>query len=48
MSMLGDRAWWLPKRLARVLPDLDIEGEKLNRRLEQDRAVTAPSATMTR
>ncbi|WP_193045719.1 MMPL family transporter [Mycolicibacterium baixiangningiae] len=38
MSMLGDKAWWLPKRVARVLPDLDIEGEKLNRRLEQERA----------
>jgi len=38
MSMLGDRAWWLPKRLQRALPDLDIEGEKLNRALrsEQD------------
>lgn len=38
MSMLGDRAWWLPERLARVLPDLDIEGEKLNRRLEREHA----------
>lgn len=36
MSMLGDRAWWLPRRMARVLPDLDIEGEKLNRRLTAD------------
>ncbi|MGV0814128.1 MMPL family transporter [Mycolicibacterium boenickei] len=33
MSMLGDRAWWLPKRLERVLPDLDIEGDQLNRQL---------------
>jgi RND superfamily putative drug exporter len=33
MSLLGDRAWWLPKRLQRALPDLDIEGEKLNRAL---------------
>ena len=33
MSMLGDRAWWLPKRIAKFLPDLDIEGDKLNRRL---------------
>ncbi|MGV0741874.1 MMPL family transporter [Mycolicibacterium sp. XJ870] len=33
MSMLGDRAWWLPKRLERVLPNLDIEGDQLNRRL---------------
>jgi RND superfamily putative drug exporter len=36
MSMLGDRAWWLPRRVASVLPDLDIEGEKLNRRLTGD------------
>lgn len=35
MSMLGDRAWWLPRRVARVLPDLDIEGEKLSRRLTE-------------
>lgn len=33
MSMLGDRAWWLPKRVDRLLPDLDIEGDKLNRQL---------------
>ena len=29
MSFLGDRAWWLPRWLDRVLPDVDIEGEKL-------------------
>ncbi|TFV55053.1 MMPL family transporter [Mycobacterium sp. PS03-16] len=45
MSMLGDRAWWLPRRVARVLPDLDIEGEKLNRRLESE-ARTAESAAV--
>lgn len=38
MAMLGDRAWWLPNWLARILPDLDIEGEALNRRLEQERS----------
>jgi RND superfamily putative drug exporter len=37
MSLLADRAWWLPERLERRLPDLDIEGEKLNRALENDR-----------
>ncbi|MFS0898011.1 MMPL family transporter [Mycolicibacterium litorale] len=36
MSMLGDRAWWLPRRMATFLPDLDIEGEKLNRTLERE------------
>lgn len=44
MSMLGDRAWWLPKRLARVLPDLDIEGEKLNRTLEREQTGQSVSA----
>ena len=29
MALLGKRAWWMPKRLGRVLPELDIEGEKL-------------------
>jgi uncharacterized membrane protein YdfJ with MMPL/SSD domain len=29
MALLGRRAWWMPKRLGRVVPDLDIEGEKL-------------------
>lgn len=40
MSLLGDRAWWLPKRLERRLPDLDIEGEKLNRALDHEAGVT--------
>ncbi|MDV3126559.1 MMPL family transporter [Mycobacterium sp. 21AC1] len=35
MSMLGDRAWWLPRRLDRVLPDLDIEGDQLNKQLAE-------------
>ncbi|MFE1434016.1 MMPL family transporter [Streptomyces griseoaurantiacus] len=29
MALLGDRAWWLPRRLDRVLPRLDVEGESL-------------------
>ena len=29
MTLLGNRAWWLPRRLGRVLPNLDIEGEQL-------------------
>ena len=38
MSLLGDRAWWLPQRLQRTLPDLDIEGEKLNRVLRAEQS----------
>jgi uncharacterized membrane protein YdfJ with MMPL/SSD domain len=30
MALLGRRAWWLPRRLGRVMPDLDIEGEKVS------------------
>ncbi|GGV81500.1 MMPL family transporter [Streptomyces griseoloalbus] len=33
MSLLGRAAWWLPKPVDKALPDLDIEGEKLNRQL---------------
>jgi putative drug exporter of the RND superfamily len=29
MSLLGDRAWWLPRGLGRVVPNVDIEGEHL-------------------
>ncbi|MDX2375702.1 MMPL family transporter [Microbacterium sp. LRZ72] len=35
MALLGDRAWWLPGWLARVLPDADIEGEAVQRMLGQ-------------
>ncbi|MFI8090798.1 MMPL family transporter [Streptomyces sp. NPDC086080] len=30
MVLLGDRAWWLPRWLDRVLPHLDVEGENLS------------------
>jgi uncharacterized membrane protein YdfJ with MMPL/SSD domain len=33
MALLGGRAWWLPRWLDRVLPNVDIEGEKLQQRL---------------
>ena len=32
MTLLGARAWWLPRRLDRLIPDLDIEGAALERR----------------
>ncbi|MFG2965361.1 MMPL family transporter [Streptomyces sp. NPDC048288] len=40
LALLGDRAWWLPKWLDRLLPRVDIEGEALTRRPD---AVTAPA-----
>ncbi len=45
LYMLGERAWWLPKWLDRILPNVDVEGEKLQRAhlmgrpLEEDLAV---------
>ena len=32
MHLAGEGAWWLPKWLDRVLPDVDVEGAKLERR----------------
>lgn len=34
MAIFGDKAWWLPKRLDRLLPNLDVEGDKLLAALE--------------
>ncbi|WP_344312642.1 MMPL family transporter, partial [Agromyces terreus] len=33
MALLGDKAWWLPAWLERVLPHFDIEGEAVEREL---------------
>lgn len=44
MSILGRAAWWLPKWLGRILPNVDVEGAKLTRMLESEaRARTASS-----
>ncbi|KPC82837.1 MULTISPECIES: MMPL family transporter [Streptomyces] len=37
MHLLGRAAWWLPRPLDRVLPDLDIEGERLQREIPVER-----------
>ena len=29
-ALLGKRAWWMPKRLSANVPDLDIEGAKVD------------------
>ncbi len=37
LALLGEKAWWLPRRLQRSLPRVDIEGEALDH--------TAPTAS---
>jgi RND superfamily putative drug exporter len=32
MSLLGEKAWYLPRWLDRLLPDVDVEGSALERR----------------
>jgi RND superfamily putative drug exporter len=38
MSLLGRSAWWIPRWLDRVLPDVDVEGEKLRQHLAESAA----------
>ena len=52
MTLLGRAAWWLPGRLDRLLPDLDVEGEKLRKLLDRgtadgtsDDVAATPAAT---
>ena len=34
MSLLGRGAWWIPRWFDRILPDVDIEGEKLRKQID--------------
>ncbi|SDL70980.1 MMPL family transporter [Paenibacillus jilunlii] len=36
MAVFGDKAWWLPKWLDRLLPNLDVEGDKLIAKLHAE------------
>ncbi|CAM5713733.1 MMPL family transporter [Streptomyces canus] len=38
LTLLGHRAWWLPRILNRVLPNVDIEGEALSRHVPDSAA----------
>ncbi len=33
LTLLGEKAWWLPKWIDRILPDVDVEGAKLEGKL---------------
>ncbi len=34
LSLLGEKAWWIPRWLDRALPSFDVEGEGLHREIE--------------
>ncbi|MFJ4970913.1 MMPL family transporter [Streptomyces sp. NPDC088755] len=38
LALLGKRAWWLPRWLDRALPNVDVEGEKLQKQLSDEPA----------
>ncbi len=42
MALLGRRAWALPQRLDRILPNVDVEGEKLRHVLDRPTDTTGP------
>ncbi|MFO7690493.1 MAG: MMPL family transporter [Cryobacterium sp.] len=49
MHLLGDAAWWLPKWLDRILPNVDVEGASLERShpaltMTEQEVVTTPRA----
>jgi RND superfamily putative drug exporter len=49
MLLVGERMWWLPRWLDKLLPNLDIEGEALARRLapsDADPAAPVPDPTL--
>jgi RND superfamily putative drug exporter len=47
LALLGRSAWWLPNRIDRVLPDLDVEGSTLAASAPAD-LETAPVAGLAR
>jgi RND superfamily putative drug exporter len=36
MSIIGKPAWWIPGWLSRLIPDLDVEGDKLTKELDSE------------
>ncbi len=42
MVLLGERAWWLPRWLDKIVPHISIEGEEYFARLDAEKAA-APS-----
>ena len=41
MALLGDRAWWMPKWLDRLTPNMDVEGAALSEKIRHERESAA-------
>ena len=37
MALLGDKAWWMPKWLDRLTPNMDVEGAGLSEKIQYER-----------
>jgi uncharacterized membrane protein YdfJ with MMPL/SSD domain len=48
MALMGKSAWWLPKRLDRAMPNLDIEGEGLVEGVKGPRPKAEPATVGAR
>ncbi|GAA0903821.1 MMPL family transporter [Virgisporangium aurantiacum] len=48
MALLGRHAWWLPRWLDSILPNVDVEGEKLRHQLDDARTRPPVSAEHAR
>ncbi|MEV7890324.1 MMPL family transporter [Streptomyces sp. NPDC002817] len=48
LALLGHKAWSLPRWLDLMLPNIDVEGEKLNRKLPAPTAERTPELVATR
>ena len=47
MTLLGGAAWWLPRWLDRILPNVDVEGEKLRHHRDADDPARSGASSRT-
>ncbi|HSS32511.1 MAG TPA: MMPL family transporter [Solirubrobacterales bacterium] len=45
MVLLGEKAWWLPRWLDKIVPHVSIEGEEYFARLDAEKASAVPAAS---
>ncbi|MBL1098985.1 MMPL family transporter [Streptomyces coffeae] len=48
LALLGKSAWWLPRWLDKALPNVDVEGEGLQKQLGTNPSATEKDAELTR